>query len=47
MADNQIKVSDDTWRRLNARKEPGDTFEDVIQRLLGTVGDAAAEAAES
>ena len=29
-----LKVSEETWRRLNARKKPGDTFEDVVQRLL-------------
>lgn len=31
---NPVKVSDETWQRLNARKEPGDTFEDVIRRML-------------
>lgn len=30
-----IKVSPDTWRELNARKEPGDSFDDVVARLLG------------
>ncbi|UDF60579.1 antitoxin VapB family protein [Halobacterium sp. BOL4-2] len=29
-----VKVSEETWRELNAQKHPGDTFEDVIQRLL-------------
>lgn len=29
-----IKVSSETWRDLNAMKEPGDTFEDVVRRLL-------------
>ncbi|PSQ19576.1 hypothetical protein BRD00_01560 [Halobacteriales archaeon QS_8_69_26] len=29
-----IQVSSDTWRELNSRKEPGDSFDDVIQRLL-------------
>jgi predicted CopG family antitoxin len=33
-ADNHIRVSDKTWKRLNSRKEPGDSFEDVISRLL-------------
>jgi hypothetical protein len=33
--DNQrIRVSQETWRRLNARKQPGDTFDDVVSRLL-------------
>jgi hypothetical protein len=31
----QIKVSGETWQELNARKrEPGETFNDVVQRLL-------------
>lgn len=30
----QIRVSDDTWQRLNRRRMPGDTFEDVVQDLL-------------
>ena len=29
-----VKVSKKTWRELNARKRPGDSFEDVIRRLL-------------
>ena len=35
MADTTtLQVSKDTWKRLNARKEPGETFDDVITRLL-------------
>jgi predicted CopG family antitoxin len=31
----KISVSGETWQRLNARKrEPGETFDDVVQRLL-------------
>jgi len=29
-----IKVSPSTWRRLNSLKRPGDTFDDVLQRVL-------------
>lgn len=29
-----VRVYEDTWKRLNAMKEPGDTFNDVITRLL-------------
>lgn len=29
-----IQISLGTWRGLNQRKEPGDSFDDVIQRLL-------------
>jgi hypothetical protein len=34
-AQAQLKVSAETWQELNARKrEPGETFDDVVQRLL-------------
>lgn len=29
-----IQITAETWRQLNAQKEPGDTFDDVIRRLL-------------
>ena len=29
-----IWVSHELWAELNSRKQPGDTFEDVIWRLL-------------
>jgi len=33
--DPKISVSGETWQQLNARKrEPGETFDDVVQRLL-------------
>jgi len=32
--DPKIRVSEDNWERLNARKRPGDSFDDVIERLL-------------
>lgn len=34
MADTRIPVSEDTWRHLNAAKDPGDSFDDVLSRLL-------------
>ena len=35
MPDNtSIQVSTELWRELNQRKEPGDSFEDVIWRLI-------------
>lgn len=43
-ADNTIRVTDDTWQRLHDRKEPGDSFDDVISDVLDTV-DAATEEA--
>ena len=29
-----VKVKKDTWKQLNALKEPGDSFNDVIANLL-------------
>lgn len=33
-ADTHIRVTEETWAALNAKKRPGDSFDDVIQRLL-------------
>jgi len=33
-ADKHIRVTEDTWIELNQQKRPGDSFDDVIQRLL-------------
>jgi predicted CopG family antitoxin len=35
-----IKVSEATWRDLNALKQPGDSFDDVVVRLLESEGEA-------
>ena len=37
--DTHIRVSEENWSRLNRRKSPGDSFNDVIGELL----DAAEE----
>lgn len=29
-----IEIKKSTWKELNQQKEPGDSFDDVIQRLL-------------
>jgi len=29
-----IRVSDENWKELNTMKEPGESFDDVISRLL-------------
>lgn len=29
-----IRISRETWKKLNARKEPGDSFDEVIERLI-------------
>ena len=31
---HHIRVSEDTWQQLNSKKKPGDSFEDVVTRLL-------------
>jgi len=31
-----VDLSKQTWKRLTARKEPGDTFDDVVVELLNT-----------
>ena len=36
---NVILVSPETWKGLNALKEQGDSFDNVIKRLLIPVGD--------
>lgn len=33
-----VRVHDETWERLNQRKKPGDTFDDVVVRLLDETG---------
>lgn len=30
----RVRVSRETWKELNAKKEPGDTLDDVLDRLL-------------
>lgn len=32
-----VTVSNDRWKRLILRKEPGDTFDDVIEEILDKV----------
>lgn len=34
MADKTIRVSEDTWRKLKARKRGNESFDDVITREL-------------
>lgn len=40
-AERHIRVTDGTWSELNKRKEPGDSFDDVIVRLLEETADSA------
>lgn len=41
MADKTtIQVSGDLWQELNRRKQPGDTFEDVLRRELGLTNES-------
>ena len=34
-----VNVKNETWKRLMLRKEPGDSFDDVIQSLLDDAED--------
>ncbi|HUW44796.1 MAG TPA: hypothetical protein VMW50_03280 [Dehalococcoidia bacterium] len=34
MTKRQIAIEDETWMSLNQLKEPGDTFDEVIKKLL-------------
>lgn len=40
MSDTSIPVTDPVWSELNARKERGETFDDVLRRELGMEGAA-------
>lgn len=40
MGSEQIRVSEQNWKRLNAMKDPGDSFDDVVGRLLEAGSDA-------
>lgn len=40
--DTTIRISRNTWRRLHNRKEPGDSFDDVLDDLLKKVDSTAA-----
>ena len=40
MATTTIEVRQETWKELNARKEPGESFDDVISSLMTTEAEA-------
>lgn len=42
-ATETIRVTPENWERLNKRKRPGDTFNDVISRLLNERDEAGEE----
>jgi len=42
-ADKHIRVTEETWLELNRQKRPGDSFDDVLQRLLAEEQDQAAK----
>jgi len=50
MSDNDIttvKVSRETWRALNSRKTPGDSFDDIIQQLIDQEQDCSTDETNS
>jgi len=40
--DTSVRIKTDTWKRLNDLKEPGDSFDDIIRRLLDESDDIQA-----
>ncbi len=40
-ADTHIRVTEETWAKLNERKRPGDSFDDVLNRLLDDADESA------
>ena len=34
MEKTNIEITQQTWKRLNSRKESGDSFDDVVVKLL-------------
>lgn len=38
-----IEIKTDTWKELNGRKEPGESFDDVVRRALGLDDDRGEE----
>jgi predicted CopG family antitoxin len=42
-ADKHIRVTEETWLELNRQKRPGDSFDDVLQRLLADEHEEAVE----
>jgi predicted CopG family antitoxin len=46
--DTNVRVKIETWQRLNSRKRPGDSFDDVITDLLDQAeADAKADAEDT
>lgn len=41
-----VKVKKDTWQELNRMKQPGDSFDDVLQRVLQNTDDDGKESNE-
>lgn len=41
-ADTTVPVSDEVWKELMMRKDRGDSFDDVLRRLLGLDDDESA-----
>lgn len=40
MGKTTIEVRDETWKQLNRRKEPGESFDDVVSRLASQGAEA-------
>ena len=44
MGDTTIQIADSVWERLNARKRKGESFNDVVIRLLNSTEEQEAAA---
>ncbi|WP_254768268.1 hypothetical protein [Salinilacihabitans rarus] len=42
-SDTRIRVSEENWKRINRAREPGETFDDTLQRLLDGDSDEPVE----
>lgn len=41
-----LRVREETWKTLNRLKEPGDSFDDVIGRLIEQYGETPVDSDE-
>lgn len=40
MERTKIQISKDTWKDLNAMKKPGESFDDVLRRIISVTKEA-------
>lgn len=42
-SETRVRVSEDTWMRINRARKPGESMNDALQRLLNDDGDETAD----